>query len=338
MLVHRRTRWVLVLACVASVVGMAVTASGAPPSGQKTVDAHPSAVALPLAARSACFGAAARDPRQPCRDARLRSLVFPSPTQARRLPNSPCAPVERGAHMNVCSFGVEPEDASQTIALVGDSHASHWRAALDVVAQAKGWHGISIAHTSCPLSKAVRNLEEPDRFRACIAWKHAVFAWFERHPEIKTVFVGGLSGGASVIPPRGQSSFAASVRGYQRAWNALPPTVERIVVIRDTPKMRRASAVCIDRALAMGRPTRAMCSMPRGAVMDRDPMIAAAARMSSDRVRTVDLTRYFCGPSRCYPVVGGALALRDETHLTAVFSTTLGPYLLRKVDALMADW
>ena len=33
-------------------------------------------------------------------------------------------------------------------------------------------------------------------------------------------------------------------------------------------------------------------------------------------------------------MIGGALVLRDQNHLTAVFSTTLGPYLLRKVDAL----
>jgi SGNH domain (fused to AT3 domains) len=301
--------------------------------------AREAAIAQPRIPSSPCFGAAARDPqRRPCRDARLSRLVVPAPQTARRYPNAPCKPVERTEAMNVCGFGADPGEASETIALVGDSHASHWRAALDVVANERGWRGLSIAHTSCPLSKAVRNLEDPSRFTACIAWKQAVFAWFERHPEIHTVFVAGLSGGAGVIPPPGESRFAASVRGYRAAWRALPATVERIVVIRDTPKMPTDTPLCLERALARGRSLGAGCAVPRRAVLDRDPLVVAAAAMPRARVRTIDMTRYFCGRRECYPVIGGALVLRDVTHMTAVFSSSLGPYLADKVDRLWASW
>jgi hypothetical protein len=291
--------------------------------------------AVPLAAKSACFGAAARDPRGACRDARLDDFVYPRPTLAARIPNSPCKPVERQAHMNVCGFGAE--DATETIALVGDSHASHWRAALDVVAQERGWRGLSMAHTSCPLSKAVRDLEGAERFNACADWKTAVFAWFKQHPEIHTVFVAGLSGGSSVFPRDGRSRFATSVRGYRRAWDALPSTVTRIVVIRDTPKMRTETGACVDRALSRGRRPGATCSLPRREVLDRDPLVVAASQMPASRVRTVDLTPLFCDGGPCYPVVGGALVFRDQNHMTAAFSTTLGPFLARKVDALWAN-
>jgi hypothetical protein len=50
-------------------------------------------------------------------------------------------------------------------------------------------------------------------------------------------------------------------------------------------------------------------------------------------VRAIDLTRFMCGRTRCFPVVGGVLVHKDIGHLTRVFSTTLGPYLLRAVDA-----
>jgi SGNH domain (fused to AT3 domains) len=268
----------------------------------------------------------------------LTNVVLPTPEEARTLPNAPCAPIERRGVLNVCGFGAHPQAAKQTIALVGDSHASHWRAALDVVAEARAWRGISIAHTSCPLSKAVRNLVVSDRFRACIEWKREVFAWFGRHPEIHTVFVAGLSGGMGVIPPHGESEFAGSVRGYERAWRALPPTVQRIVVIRDTPKMRRNTGTCVERALASGRGAGRACARPRREALDRDPLVAAAARMPAGRVRVIDMTRYFCDHGPCYPVIGGALVLRDQNHLTAVFSSTLGPYLLRKVDSLWSKW
>jgi hypothetical protein len=37
-------------------------------------------------------------------------------------------------------------------------------------------------------------------------------------------------------------------------------------------------------------------------------------------------------------VIGGALVFRDQNHMTAAFSTTLGPFLARKVDALWTSW
>ena len=33
-------------------------------------------------------------------------------------------------------------------------------------------------------------------------------------------------------------------------------------------------------------------------------------------------------------MIDGALVFRDVTHMTATFSTTLGPFLLRAVDQL----
>jgi hypothetical protein len=323
--------FLLVLALLGGVVATGATA------GEPSPQAHSSAPAVPLAARSACFGAAARDPRGPCLDARLKDFVYPRPALAAQIPNSPCEPVERQEHMNVCGFGAAPEDASETIALVGDSHASHWRAALDVVAQERGWRGLSMAHTSCPLSKAVRDLEGTERFNACAEWKRAVFAWFQLHPEIHTVFVAGLSGGSSVFPRNGRSRFATSVSGYRRAWRALPASVTRIVVIRDTPKMRTETGACVNRALSHGRRAGATCAMPRRVVLDRDPLVVAASRMPASRVRSIDLTRIFCDRA-CYPVIGGALVFRDQNHMTAAFSTTLGPFLQRKVDALWANW
>ena len=69
---------------------------------------------------------------------------------------------------SVCGFGARA--GAMTVALVGDSHAGHWRAALDHVAQAKGWRGLSITHSSCPLQKALRDLPEPRR-TSCARWK-----------------------------------------------------------------------------------------------------------------------------------------------------------------------
>ena len=46
------------------------------------------------------------------------------------------------------------------------------------------------------------------------------------------------------------------------------------------------------------------------------------------------MTSFFCSQRMCFPVVGGALVYKDISHLTDVYASSLGPFLLRKVRAL----
>jgi hypothetical protein len=334
-----------------------------------------------------CFGAAARDPEVPCTNP--TRTVTPSVAQARRLPNSPCRRIDPGPP-SVCWFGAP--DGSETIALVGDSHAGHWRAAFEHAATARGWSAVSITHSSCPLQKALRDLREPRRTR-CRRWKDATFAWLAAHPEIRTVFVAGLAGGTGVVPRRGESRFAAGVRGYRDAWAALDESDaaahgaaaaggtaaaaggtaaargaaargaaaaggtaargaaarsaaaggaargeaaaravavggggRRIVVLRDTPAFRGDTDACIVRAVRRKRKPGVVCAVSRAFALRRDPAVIAARQTGRE---VVDLSSFFCDRRRCYPVIGGALVVRDANHMTGTYSRTLGPYLLR---------
>jgi hypothetical protein len=151
---------------------------------------------------------------------------------------------------------------------------------------------------------------------------------------VSTVVVSALSGGQGVVA-RGDQ-FGATVRGYLGAWKRLPDTVKRVVVIRDNPKAGRDADACVERAMRAKKPAGTACAVPRSQVLDRDAQVAAAGRLRRDRVHAVDLTRFFCDTGRCLPVVGGALTLKDSTHLTVAFARTLGPYLGRAIDRLPA--
>jgi hypothetical protein len=293
------------------------------------------AAAGPAHAGERCFGAAARDPWKRCENPRLRLAVEPTPAAARRGLNAPCTVIERIGPVHICESGVSRAEASETVALVGDSHAAHWRAALETAARAHRWRILSAIYGGCPLSAAFRAHPRPVQRAGCVEWKRGVFAWFAHHPEVHIVFVSGLTGATGVVPSGGRSEFETSVSGYRRAWRALPASVRRIVVIRDNPKMLAATAACVTRAAARRRPPGLACAAPRRAVMQPDPMAEAARRLHSRRVRSVDLTRFFCDRRRCFPVVGGALTLKDTTHITAVFSRSLGPFLRRAVDRVL---
>jgi hypothetical protein len=100
----------------------------------------PGAQAADRPTTASCAGAAARDPLHPCAP-RSRLSVRPRPEDAILEPNAPCTPLGRIDVLFPCAFGVT-QSAVGTVALVGDSHAAHWRAAVSVVAEAEGWSAV----------------------------------------------------------------------------------------------------------------------------------------------------------------------------------------------------
>jgi hypothetical protein len=280
--------------------------------------------AAPAQARPRCFGAAARDPHHHCANPALRLSVHPSPDAAPLQPGSPCTLVRVVDLVEPCAFGAYAADARGAIALIGDSHAAHWRPALDVVAHRRHLRAYQITRDSCAFSTAGRELTEPYGSE-CELWKREVPVWLADHPWVHTVFLAQLTRDVAAQP------FAAAVASYQDAWRTLPPSVRQIVVIRDSPEARYDTLTCVARAHARHVPAGRACAIPRPDALPADPAVAAAKQLGSPRVRSVDLTKFFCGPRRCFPVVGGVLVYKDENHLTPLFARTLGPYLLRAV-------
>ncbi|MDQ3722644.1 MAG: hypothetical protein M3376_06160 [Actinomycetota bacterium] len=279
-----------------------------------------------------CFGAASRNPRFRCVNPELRLAVVPAPADVALTPNSPCALTSRELPYT-CQFGVRSPRATRTVALIGDSHATHWRGALEVVAQTRGWSGYSLTRAGCPLSTATPDLDKARR-TSCARWRNAVFAWFGRHPAVRTVFVSQAAG-LDVRAPRGRSPGEYQIQGFIRAWRRLPRTVREIVVLRDTPVARATTPVCVQRARNRRRLPGESCALTRSRVLRHDPAAVAARRPNTARMHVVDMSRFMCSPKLCYPVVGGVLVHKDTTHLTSVFAATLGPFLSERVRGLL---
>lgn len=276
-----------------------------------------------------CFGAASRNPRFRCRNRNLRMAVVPSPDEAVLSPNARCTIVSMSVPYT-CQFGVRAAIAKRTVALVGDSHAAHWRGALEVVAQARRWRGFSLTRSGCPLSTAPPDLPRARR-ESCARWRRAVRRWFTRHPQVKTVIVSHLAG-AGVRVPKGHRRERYTISSYLRAWASLPKSVRQIIVLRDTPVASVNATICVDEALRRRRQPGFACAISRRRAVRRDLAVVAARRPGMARVKVVDLTRFMCSPRLCYPVVGGVLVHKDKTHLTPMFAATLGPFLLQRIS------
>ena len=70
---------------------------------------------------------------------------------------------------------------------------------------------------------------------------------------------------------------------------------------------------------------------PARARLLTDEAAVAAQRTDSKRVKLIDLSDFMCDAQSCFPVVGGALVIKDIGHLTRTFSRSLGPYLARAI-------
>ena len=286
--------------------------------------------AVSVLAQPRCFGAAARDPQRRCRNPSLRTVVLPRPADALLTGASPCTEdagdPRRSAVLHPCLFGVTGDDRRATIALLGDSHAVHWRAALEVVAQARRWRGVSITRAGCPFSTQVPR--SPDLGPAgCVRLHRETLAWLAAQAEIDTVFVSDWAEPATG-PMGGIGAYGGSDLAFGAMLDALPRSVRHVYVLRDVPGTTPGTPGCVQAARDRRRPLARVCAQPRAAVLTPDPGAAAAARRGP-RVRVIDLTRFFCGPRLCYPVVGGAYVYKDDNHMNATFATSLGPFVLR---------
>lgn len=286
------------------------------------------------AAARKCVGAAARDAKRPCSNP-TRS-VTPSPAKADLVPSSPCKLTDEKPEP-VCTFGASAARARKQIALLGDSHALHWRPALDFVATSQRWRGYSVTAPGCPFSDAVRYLAEGIR-APCERWYRSVLRWFRRHPEVTTVFVSQIASVPMNVPP-GRTEREIKSAGFRRAWSALPKTVKRVIVIGDTPMTTDGTPRCLRAAIAARRQRPGLaCRVPRSLAVTEDAAVATAKQLRSRRYRFADLTSFFCSSAYCYPVVGGVLVYRDTFgHMTVAYAESLGPFLLRRVRYLTAS-
>lgn len=284
------------------------------------------------AGKPRCHGAADRDPRVPCRNPALRKKVSPTPNKAQLTPNLACTRDRFEQVVQECAFGASPEEATATVAIVGDSHAAHWHSAMAVMAAAKGWRVLEIAPPHCPFTMAAQD-SGPEVARWCPQWNRDLIEWLGAHPEVRTVFLAAHAQ-APIVVPKGEDPFTVRVQGYLDAWQQLPASVQELVVIRDNPLDRVSTFDCVRRAIRKKKPAGRRCATPRKRVLVPDAQEVAAQRMHGRGARVIDLTPHFCSRRRCYPVVGGVLVHKDTDHLSQPFARSLGPYLLRGYDEL----
>jgi len=267
-----------------------------------------------------CFGAPAMENRARCPGA-LTGLPVVAITKADApwAPQSGCRGTGSEPSALVCYWG--KGKPSRVVALVGDSHAEHWRGALHRIAKAKNWKIIEIFASGCPATYArsvifERQARDGD---TCPIWTTKATAKLRAMaPDdiITTAYVR-----PNVFDPA-----SSGPGGFEQVWHEWLGFA-RVTVLRDIPTTgNRNGPQCL--AVNAGKPQ--ACSNPRRQVLIDDDMMRAARDMRH-QVNLVDLSSYFCDAQRCYAVIGGASVYFDYDHMSTQFSATLASSLLRRL-------
>jgi peptidoglycan/LPS O-acetylase OafA/YrhL len=271
---------------------------------------------------SRCFGARAMQDRAACPDV-LTALPLAAITKSDSpwAPEPGCDPTSSDRSVLRCYWGTGRP--SRVVALVGDSHARHWRGALHRIAKAKNWQVIEMLSEGCPATSA-RSIVFESRPRdgdLCRTWSSKATA------ELKALAPDDIITAAfvqqNVFDPRGSGPL-----GFEQVWREWL-TFTRVTVLRDIPTTANRSA---PQCLAVNAGNQLLCSNPRPRVLVDDDMMRAARPMRHE-VNLVDLSDYFCDDKRCYAVIGGASVYYDYDHMSRQFSASLAAPLLRQLPA-----
>ncbi|MDN4475168.1 acyltransferase family protein [Demequina sp. SYSU T00192] len=281
-----------------------------------------------------CLGAATVDPEGACAPTLPEDQVVPLPAAAKADSPEDCLGKKGSRDFDLCEFGVPREEATETVALIGDSHAYHWLPALEALAERNGWHGIVMARASCPFVAEDRNLEERI-ISTCATFNERVSAELAEREDVTVVVMAALAK-TRFAAPEGADAWGFAVDAHATAIEGLPDHVTDVYVMRDSPRPREDNVECVERELGSRSADGAgrACGTPRDVSVEDDALAAAA--QAGDRAAVVDLTDLYCDADTCVPVVGNVLVYADQGHLTRTWVNSTVPQLERLMPAFSA--
>ena len=312
---RRATSWSAVRVGVAGILSVALFTQGlaaALPSSAVAVQPTPSPSGSPVASDGPIT---------------LPADLTPSLASARddeeRLRSDGCLAFERVTTPPNCEYGVK--GSAITIALVGDSHASHWFPAIEAVALERGWRLLTFVKVSCSFTTLVqRNLALKREYRECTAFNEATVARLNQIKPALTIIVNRRT--FRPIEENITSALAGAALGEMVA--RIPGATAILV---DTPDPGRDVPACLSKHPSDIR----ACLFTQDAADNREIGIAERVAAEVSGATLIDLTSEICDAWPCSPISESVLIYRDEDHMTETFSRSLAAPLGVEIAKLL---
>ncbi len=233
-----------------------------------------------------------------------------------------------------CIYG-NPK-GTYTVALVGDSHGSALFPGVNEVAKAHGWKLIPYLKINCSFLDFTDLMwfgPPTVSYPTCMSWNDAVVRRLQNSPpDLVIISMSRWIFTADAA----EETVTAQANALTRMIEKIPAST-RVVIIQDPP-LPTAQKVpeCLSTYLTDYR----KCSYTRvrgfGSYMGAREKAAAKATGAG----LIDLTPDICPGTtgNCPVVLDNMIMWRDEHHLTATFSASLGPAIDAQLVAILNAW
>jgi hypothetical protein len=283
----------------------------------------------------ACYGPGALDPANGCGPVIGKETPSPAPALVAKQNTQPlhpgCQADAAGTDIVSCDLGVDASQAKETVAIVGDSHATAWYPALETLAKDRSWHIKTYTKSSCPVTAAVRiqaSEKTDSNQRDCLAWGQKVARELAGNKSVGTIFAASYSTAFSFESPDNEPFKDPAVDGFAKVWHQWLAAGKKVVVFDDVP---RTTGEYVPTCLARQQDALA-CAVPVNKAIPPNTAITNAAKaMSAEGVKRVVLRNQFCDNKLCYPVVGSMIVYRDFSHISAEYARALAPYIAKQL-------
>jgi hypothetical protein len=251
--------------------------------------------------------------------------LTPSPEEApadrERLWSNGCLAHERVTEPRSCAFGRRKSEF--TLALVGDSHASHLFAAFERLAWSRGWRLEVFVKVSCPfVDIAIFNTILDREYTECAAWNARVLERLQEIGPDLTVTIA-FRGIHPIDPTRDTAAREGAAIGRM-----LARVPGRRAIIVDTPFSLRDIPTCI-----IEHPEDiTSCAIPSTEVLSLGVRTRERVAAVVGGATFINLTSRICGGFPCRVVTDGILMFRDAHHLTNTYAATLRDVLGKALD------
>jgi len=236
-----------------------------------------------------------------------------APGDRERLWATGCIAAEsRTAPPRHCVFG--RTSSGFTLALVGDSHASHLFAGFERLAKQRGWRLEVFTKVSCPfLDIPVRNFFSGEEYTECATWNRNVLARLKAIRPDLTVTVA-FRGIRPMDPAKDTPTREGAAIGRM-----LKQVPGRRAIIVDSPWSERNIPECL-----RANPTRPeRCRIPASEVLVAGVQTRERAAADVGNATYLDLTTTICAGFPCRVVRKGVVMFRDTHHLTNTYAAAL---------------
>ncbi|CAN7291439.1 acyltransferase family protein [Pseudarthrobacter oxydans] len=298
------------MAIVVAMTGVVAASAFATPSGDATN--------VERAFSSGCLGAGpALEPSRNCDDRTLNHVLLPrSADLDADSGNAFDCWIDQNEDLKSCSYG--PENGILRVALVGDSHAAMLIPGLVPQLASVNWTLDTYVGWGCQWTVSVENqckaARVPIQDRLLNGDYDLVLTTAARH-----AYAG--------------QPYQQAVEDYAAAWKPVVDSGVRVVAIADNPMPSPTARQCLISAQDDHEKAKQCATDKSTANALPDHLIDAAIVGGIPLLR---LDEAYCLGEQCPMIINHVVVYRDESHITATFSRTLGPEILHRLQSILS--